>query len=223
MSYHETYEFVALDRPLTTREMRALRAISTRAIITPTRFYNWYDWGGLNGNPRDMLRRYFDVFTWSGGYADHWGMLRFPAAQVKVATWQRYVPRQRGRESSRSISFSTSERHIILTLSPYIDEPLDEISGDEHWITSLVAIRAALMAGDLRPLYLAWLFTVQQGERRATDRAPSRPPGFAKLTGTLHAFADYLRLDPVLLKVALSAKMTKLHTVDQLWSAVGWN
>src|SRR5665213_1766174 len=63
MSFYETYEFFALDHPLTSAEMRALRRISTRAIITPTRFWNFYDWGGLKGDPRDILRRYFDLFV----------------------------------------------------------------------------------------------------------------------------------------------------------------
>ena len=51
MSYHETYEFFSIDRRLTRVEMRALRAISTRATITPTRFYNFYDWGRPERRP----------------------------------------------------------------------------------------------------------------------------------------------------------------------------
>jgi hypothetical protein len=40
MSEFQYYEFRALDRCLTSREMRELRAISTRAEITPTSFVN---------------------------------------------------------------------------------------------------------------------------------------------------------------------------------------
>ena len=89
MSYHETYEFFAIDRRLTPAEMDALRAISTRATITPTRFYNYYDWGGLRGDPREMLRRWFDLFVYqelSGGA--RWGMLRFPADHVDARRWR---------------------------------------------------------------------------------------------------------------------------------------
>ena len=38
MSEYQCYEFVALDRPLTAKQMAELRAISTRAEISPTRF-----------------------------------------------------------------------------------------------------------------------------------------------------------------------------------------
>jgi len=42
VSEYQSYEFVALDRPLTVAEMAELRSISTRAQITPTRFFNEY-------------------------------------------------------------------------------------------------------------------------------------------------------------------------------------
>lgn len=96
MSYHETYEFFAIDRRLTPAEMRALRAISTRATITPARFYNFYDWGGLKGEPREMLRRYFDLFVYTGNGLPHMGMLRFPADRVDRRRWRPYVAEQRG-------------------------------------------------------------------------------------------------------------------------------
>ena len=37
MSEYQSYELVALDRPLTEAQMASLRAVSTRAEITPTR------------------------------------------------------------------------------------------------------------------------------------------------------------------------------------------
>ena len=43
MSEYQYYEFLAIDRPLTERGMRELRAVSSRAIITATRFTNHYE------------------------------------------------------------------------------------------------------------------------------------------------------------------------------------
>lgn len=40
MSEYQYYEFQAIDRPLTSREMGELRAVSSRAAITATRFTN---------------------------------------------------------------------------------------------------------------------------------------------------------------------------------------
>jgi len=42
MSEYQYYEFRAVDRPLREDEMEELRAISTRAEITPTSFTNTY-------------------------------------------------------------------------------------------------------------------------------------------------------------------------------------
>lgn len=50
MSEYQCYEFVALDHQLTTKEMAELRSISTRAEITPTRFWNEYEWGDLKAD-----------------------------------------------------------------------------------------------------------------------------------------------------------------------------
>ena len=36
MSEYRSYDFQAIDRPLTEKEMRSLRSCSTRARITPT-------------------------------------------------------------------------------------------------------------------------------------------------------------------------------------------
>ena len=42
MSEYQYYEFKAIDRPLTDREIRAIRRITTRAELTPTSFMNEY-------------------------------------------------------------------------------------------------------------------------------------------------------------------------------------
>ena len=44
MSEYQYFEFLAIDRPLSAREMDHLRAISTRARITPVSFVNEYNW-----------------------------------------------------------------------------------------------------------------------------------------------------------------------------------
>jgi hypothetical protein len=119
VSYHETYEFFAIDRRLTTTEMHALRAISTRATITPTRFYNFYDWGGLKADPRELVRRYFDLFLYTEQTTDdRWAMLRFPADRIDRRVWRTYVAETRSAMSDRSASIAIREKVLMLTLFP---------------------------------------------------------------------------------------------------------
>jgi hypothetical protein len=61
MSEYQYYEFVAIDRPLTAKQMAELRAISTRAEITSSRFQNEYQWGDLKADPAKLMERYFDA------------------------------------------------------------------------------------------------------------------------------------------------------------------
>ena len=51
MSEYQYYEFQALDRRLTEKEMDELGRISSRAEITPTSLTNEYQWGDFKGNP----------------------------------------------------------------------------------------------------------------------------------------------------------------------------
>ncbi len=59
------YEFRAVDRPLTHREIRELRALSTRAEITATSFVNTYEWGDFKGDPNILMEKYFDAFVYT--------------------------------------------------------------------------------------------------------------------------------------------------------------
>lgn len=79
MSEYQYYEFLSIDRPLTRREMGELRALSTRAEITPSRFTNTYHWGDFTGDPRKLMWRYFDAFVYVANWGTHRFMLRLPA------------------------------------------------------------------------------------------------------------------------------------------------
>jgi hypothetical protein len=45
------------------------RKISTRAEITPTRFWNDYQWSDLKADPAKLVERYFDahIYLRTGG------------------------------------------------------------------------------------------------------------------------------------------------------------
>ncbi|MBV8879495.1 MAG: hypothetical protein JO332_06015, partial [Planctomycetaceae bacterium] len=91
MSEYQYYEFLAIDRPLNARQMAELRAISTRAEITPTRFMNTYEWGDLKARPIDLVKKYFDAFV----YFDNWGtrecMFRLPVDKVDLKAAAPYL------------------------------------------------------------------------------------------------------------------------------------
>jgi hypothetical protein len=196
MSEYQYYEFQAIDRPLTERQMAALRGYSTRATITPTRFTNHYEWGSFKGNPSRWMERYFDAFLYLANWGTHQLMFRIPRRLLDLKLARRYCPG--GPATVRS-----KGPHVILELVSD-DEDSDWDDDGTGWLSSLVPLRADLAAGDHRMLYLAWLLSVQVGELDDDALEPACPPGLRKLTGPLRAFAEFLRIDPALIAAAAS-------------------
>ena len=195
MSEYQSYEFIALDRPLTATEMAELRSISTRAEITPTRFWNEYQWGDLKADPAKLLARYFDVHVYFANWGTHRLMFRLPITTVDVATLQPYFP-------GESATLTTTEEHAILDLVSEVDEPEDDWLEAGHLAASLTPLRAGLPQGDLRIAYVAWLLAVQAGEVGARALEPPRPRGLGSLPAPLVALAEFLRVDQDLLAAA---------------------
>src|SRR5207248_11352889 len=84
MSEYQYYEFVALDRPLTDKQIDAVRQFSTRAEITSTRFTNEYHWGDFKGDPHEFLRKWYDAMVYYANWGSRQFMFRAPADLVDL-------------------------------------------------------------------------------------------------------------------------------------------
>ncbi len=195
MSEYQYYEFVAVDRPLTAREMQELRAVSSRAVITATRFTNHYEWGSFKGDPRAWMERYFDAFLYFANWGTHELMLRLPRRVLDPATARLYC---RGQSASARVK----GEHVILEFMSE-EEGSDWFEEDEDGsLSSFVPLRAEIASGDLRLLYLGWLLCVQAGELDDDDEEPPCPPGLASPSAALAAFIAFMRVDRDLLEAA---------------------
>jgi hypothetical protein len=195
VSEYQSYEFLALDRRLTAQEMVELRSISTRAEITPTRFWNEYQWGDLKADPAKLLARYFDLHLYFANWGTRRLMFRLPAAAVDLDALGAYAP-------GGPVTLTTTGEHAILDLWSEVDEPEDDWFEAGHLAASLTPLRAELLRGDRRVAYLAWLLAVQAGEVDAGASEPPVPRGLATGSAPLTALAEFLRLDQDLLAVA---------------------
>ncbi|HZC13022.1 MAG TPA: hypothetical protein VE270_03290 [Thermoleophilaceae bacterium] len=194
MSEYQYYEFLAIDRPLTERERRELRAVSSRAVITATRFTNHYEWGNFKGDPRAWMEKYFDAFLYFANWGTRELMLRLPRRMLDPATAQRYC---RGEAASAR----AKGEHVILEF--FSEEDGDEwIEEEDGSLSSLVALRAEIAGGDLRALYLGWLLCAQAGELDDAEKEPPCPPGLGRLSAALEAFVAFMRVDRDLLEAA---------------------
>jgi hypothetical protein len=194
MSEYQYYEFLAIDRPLTVREMDHLRGISTRAQITPVSFVNEYHWGGLKADPRDFMRRFFDVHVFLANWGDAILMLRLPREAIDGKTLKAFA-------FTPYLEVEKLPDHWLLTWSLGETEDYDRFCcGDETgWIARLAPLREELLRGDLRSLYIGWLRGVTTEETDEDVQEPLALGGLGELTAGQQALAEFLKVDADLL------------------------
>ncbi|WP_329582478.1 hypothetical protein OG500_21070 [Kitasatospora sp. NBC_01250] len=204
MSEYQYYEFLAIDRPLTSDEQEQLRSLSTRARITATSFTNEYQWGNFRGDPRRMVEQYYDAHL----YLTNWGtrqvILRLPKGQLPLRALEPYC-------FDECVEAWMTKTHLVLDLRSE-DESGDWDEGAEDSLGAIAGVRAELAAGDHRALYLAWLsaigaWALQEDDEEVYREAvePPVPAGLDRLTAPQRALADFLRVDADLLAVAAQA------------------
>ena len=207
MSEYQYYEFQAIDRPLTRKEMAQLRAYSTRARITATSFVNHYSWGNFKGSEDAWMEKYFDAFL----YVANWGtrilMLRLPASLLDAKTARLYAV-------GKHAAVRVTNGNVILTLQSE-NEDGEDWAESEGRLGSLISVRAELARGDLRALYLGWLLCAQHGALHPDDLSPSVPAGLSKLSASLISLVEFLRIDADLIRIA-AKRSTKSRTVAEL-------
>lgn len=196
MSEYQYYEFQAIDRPLTKAEMAKIRTFSTRATITPTRFVNEYTWGDFKGDPRAMVEQYYDAFLYVANWGTHRFMLRLPRQLLAPEQAARYCV------AEGASVLETAEHLILEFVSEDEEREFDDYAEADGWLSSLLPLRFELAGGDLRALYLGWLYCVQAQMLEDDEVEPPVPPGLKQLSASLDAFCDFLRIDEDLLTVA---------------------
>ncbi|MFO0646581.1 MAG: hypothetical protein U0326_10115 [Polyangiales bacterium] len=196
MSEYQFYEFVAIEQRLSSTDIDALRRITSRAEITPTRLQNTYHFGDFKGDPDALMARYFDAMVYVANWGTHTLRLRVPRAAVDVATFEKY-------RADRGVEVRKTKTHAIVTLSAYDEsgEAWDD-DGGERWLSELLPLRDELIRGDLRALYLGWLGAVLQGDVGCDAREPSVPARLGRLTAAQKALAAFLGLDDDLIAAA---------------------
>lgn len=198
MSEYQSYEFFAIDRPLTAKQMAELRAVSARAEISPTRFWNEYHWGSLKADPVKLLERYFDAHLYFASWGTRRFMLRMPKARVDVKALKLYFGK------GHAARLTPVGDYAVLDLRSDTEEPAYD-EPNRGWLAALSPLRAELMSGDLRPAYLAWLHAVHAGDVDDDAEEPLVPAGLTELTPAQEAMIELLRIDIDLLAAAASA------------------
>ena len=196
MSEYQLYEFQALDRAIAPADKAYLENLSSRVDLTATSARFNYSYGDFRGKPATILDRCFDIMLYQANYGITQLMIRLPKEVAASKLYEPYcVP--------YAISIEQTDRSTIVDISISSEEGRGWI-GEEGSLSDLVPIRAALMRGDLRVLYLSWLaagLSVDGFDWEATTEPPV-PPNLKTLSPELRSFADVFEISPDLIEVA---------------------
>ena len=195
MSEHQTYEFLAIDRPLSAREQKALRKVSSRAEISDSRFFNEYDWGDLRADPAALLLKYFDAHLYLANWGTRRLMLRLPRGAIALKEARQYCV-------SDVASAEQSRDHLVLDFCV-------DTEGEDPWeesvpsLDALAGLREELLGGDRRLLYLAWLLCAQGDDELSPSNGPEVPAGLSELSRPQRQFVRLFKIDGELLRDAI--------------------
>lgn len=194
MSEYQYYEFLTIDRPLTSDEMVDLREISSRAHITPVSFTNEYHWGDLKANPDDLMQRYFDAHVYVANWMTAVFMLRLPIEALAKETAEAMAVHC-------MLDFKTTGTHWIITWHLEESENYGRFGEEDGrgWMARLAPIRDELLRGDLRSLYIGWLASVSGDMMDDDEMEPISVRGLGSLTSAQKALAEFLEVDQDLL------------------------
>ena len=224
MSEYQYYEFLAIDRPLDDDEQAEVRSLSTRARITASSFVNEYHWGDFKGSPNRLMERYFDAHLYVANWGTHRVMFRLPGELLDPDVVEDY-------RVGEQVDAWVADEFVVLGFTSEDHAGEFEFDYDaEALLSAIVGVRAELAAGDLRPLYLAWLAAYGAWERDEEvfdrdaddDLEPPVPPGLGTLTAAQRALADFLRLDEDLLMIAAQTSPRLEAIADDPGDLAAW-
>ena len=193
MSEYQYYEFLAIDRPLTKKQIEEVRRWSTRAEISSTSFVNEYHWGNFKGDPDLLVSKYFDVMVYFANWGTHRLLMNAPlqdATELK-------------RYETDFLTVHRKHDRVLIDFCP------DSGDYDDGWdleaaglMASLAPVRAEIAGGDFRPLFLGWLASLYIGAEDNDGAVPPVPDGLEDLTPAQTRLAEYLRVDDDILAAA---------------------
>lgn len=199
MSEYQYIAFRAVDAPVSHENLAYMRKQSSRAKITPWSFDNEYHFGDFHGNTEEMLRRGYDFHLHYANFGIRALLVRLPHGLPDPAAAQAYLDGQ-------SVRFVKDKKGSggVLSISPYYEPgDLDELWDVGGMVDPLTPLRAEILAGDLRPLYLARLAVGCDSDHtpEETFEAPV-PAGLNDLSTAQSALAEFYGISHALIAAA---------------------
>jgi hypothetical protein len=197
MSEYQYVAFRAVDRAVNETNLEYMRRQSSRAEITPWSFENEYHYGDFRGDPVEMLRRGYDIHLHYANFGTRKLLIRLPRGLAETLSFEPYL-------EEGSLEFLKDEQDSggILCVDPaYEPGDLEELWEIDAFLDRLIPLRAEIIDGDLRPLYVAHLAVVRDYDPEEAREAPI-PAGLEVLSDAQRALAELYGVSEELLAAA---------------------
>ncbi|MBI3891827.1 MAG: hypothetical protein HY303_09905, partial [Candidatus Wallbacteria bacterium] len=158
-----------------------------------TSFQIQYDWSDFRGDPDEMLEKYFDVFAYVASGGCRRLMFRFPKKLLDVKALKSY-------SAGNCVEVRATRKYDLVGFRRDFDGEEDEEG--EGWLDSMEELRADLLAGDVRALYLGWLMSVERDQTPPESEEPPVPASLDELKPALSSFVGFFKLDTDLIGAA---------------------
>jgi hypothetical protein len=205
MSEYQYYEWQIVDRVLTRAQQTAVGQLSSHIEVGPASAVITYNWGNFKHDPNEVLLQYFDAHFYQANWGSVHLAFRFPKGLLPEADLQPYL-------GGEWISFETDGEYQILS---FASDPEDYEDFEPGWsLSDFIGLRADILQGDYRALYLFWLHEMApcadseeelDENGQPFDLEPPVPPGLKDLSPALHNFMNIFNIDPFLVRAAAEA------------------
>lgn len=216
MSEHQLIAFRAIDGPVSEKNLEFMQRQSSRAEITAWSFDNEYQYGDFRGDAAEMLRRGYDFHLHYANFGVRSLMIRLPQGLPEGA--QPYF----GDEALRFLKDKQGPGGSIVVAPFHEPGEFEELWDIDELVERLLPLRAEILDGDLRPLYLAHLAAVSDGNHDPEEtREGPVPAGLNKLSKAQRALVELYELEALAAAAARNAPAV-VETVDSQKLLAEW-
>lgn len=148
-----------------------------------------------------MLLQHFDMAMYASSYGQFQLMIKLPADLMDFSALRAYDIEGEG-DYFTCVSVERHAQSVLIDLDYSWEEYGDWLEA-EGLLDGMLPLRAQLLKGDHRLLYLAWLHIATNELDEETEwEEPPVPPGLANLAPALEAFMDYWQIDDAMVAAA---------------------
>ena len=196
MSEHQIVAFRAIDRPVPEVDLEYMRRQSSRAEVTPWSFDNEYHFGDFRGNDMEMLSRGYDIHLHYANFGIRKLLIRFPYGLPDEKAAKPYFTK----DTLRYVKDKKGQGATLRVEPAHEPGDLPDIWDLNDIMAQLQPLRAEILDGDLRPLYIAHLAMACDGNHDPDEtKEPPAPAGLGQPTNAQRALMEFYGLSDALI------------------------